>query len=420
MKNKNNNMKYFFMYWMTMIFLLSSNSLFLYSQKLETENVFVKYVRLPTINLPNHVETYSLELQGKKMKIGENPTYDYSLLMQSYKRVDSDGDIVIKIDKVDSTRLVGIKERSFSEDTNNDEKLESYKYYNIEIQLPYWILEMKTKENTVYIDTLKYKNENTYFDKKKYFKTSESLNVEWDKNKVAFIERYRNIKPNIDWFSNIAHNSSLMYAFFNADIHKISYKKYSYEDFAEGVKEFKKGLEFANQEVIATTNILLRPKVKEQKIHLNKAVNIWESILNEKDLKKKSARINKKVTNIIYLQLACAYWWLEDFENANLYLSKSQELNSKKYEKDHSIIRLRNFIYAGGKRFKKNQWRDSQLEQMPENDVIENYAIVENELVLADKHKASQEGGIKIGINKKEILNVAKGLLIHQMNKDRK
>ncbi len=59
---------------------------------------------------------------------------------------------------------------------------------------------------------------------------------------------------------------------------------------------------------------------------INKAVALWTKAMEEADAKNKKARINKKVMKATYLMLAEGAMWAEDFETAELQLTKLEIL----------------------------------------------------------------------------------------------
>lgn len=56
---------------------------------------------------------------------------------------------------------------------------------------------------------------------------------------------------------------------------------------------------------------------------LDKAIKVWEKALGESDLNDKKSRINKKITGLLYANLAEACMWKDDFQNADNYAQKA-------------------------------------------------------------------------------------------------
>ena len=60
-------------------------------------------------------------------------------------------------------------------------------------------------------------------------------------------------------------------------------------------------------------------KTAEGKI--NEAINIWKQVLTESNVSDNKARVNDKITALLYANLAEAYIWLSDFDSAEMYMN---------------------------------------------------------------------------------------------------
>lgn len=107
----------------------------------------------------------------------------------------------------------------------------------------------------------------------------------------------------------------------STEIYTAKDKKFDYSDLLEGYQHAKNGyLELAND------------RDKDAAVtHLIKATEQWESTLKESNTSDKKARINKKVTAAIYVNLAEAYLWMDDFSTAELYANKAKNLSVGKF-----------------------------------------------------------------------------------------
>lgn len=54
---------------------------------------------------------------------------------------------------------------------------------------------------------------------------------------------------------------------------------------------------------------------------INEAITIWKTMLKESNPNDRKARVNDKVTALLYANLAEAYIWLSDFNNAEMYMN---------------------------------------------------------------------------------------------------
>ena len=65
---------------------------------------------------------------------------------------------------------------------------------------------------------------------------------------------------------------------------------------------------------------------------INKSIGIWLDLLKESNPADNKSRINKKATALLYANLAEAYLWIDDFENADLYANKGITIGVLKYK----------------------------------------------------------------------------------------
>ncbi|MCB9189843.1 MAG: hypothetical protein H6598_11040 [Flavobacteriales bacterium] len=69
---------------------------------------------------------------------------------------------------------------------------------------------------------------------------------------------------------------------------------------------------------------------------LKKAAAIWEKALQESDVNDSKARVNDKVTALIYVNLAEAYMWMDDWTTADSYMQKAKIISvaAGKYKRE--------------------------------------------------------------------------------------
>ena len=65
---------------------------------------------------------------------------------------------------------------------------------------------------------------------------------------------------------------------------------------------------------------------------IEKGITIWESALEESNTGDSKSRVNKKVTALLYANLAEAYMWTNDFDSADNYLQKAKVAGVSKYK----------------------------------------------------------------------------------------
>ena len=65
---------------------------------------------------------------------------------------------------------------------------------------------------------------------------------------------------------------------------------------------------------------------------IEKGIKIWEDALEESDPLDNKSRVNKKVTALLYANLAEAYMWINDFDSADNYIQKAKAAGVSKYK----------------------------------------------------------------------------------------
>ena len=109
----------------------------------------------------------------------------------------------------------------------------------------------------------------------------------------------------------------------NTEVYVVKkYKNHNYSRFVDALTYAKSGYDLLSSDVN-------KIKAKEK---INKSINIWLDLLKESNLSDNKSKINKKVTALLYANLAEAFLWIDDFENADLYANKGITLGVLKYK----------------------------------------------------------------------------------------
>ncbi|MBD3638067.1 MAG: hypothetical protein HUJ25_12000 [Crocinitomicaceae bacterium] len=112
---------------------------------------------------------------------------------------------------------------------------------------------------------------------------------------------------------------------------KCGYPVMSYSTYVYTVKKFKDHQynDLTNAYTLANQGYsMISQKRDRSAAHakINEAINIWKQMLTESDLNDRKARVNDKVTALLYTNLTEAYIWLSDFDTAEMYMN--QAINS--------------------------------------------------------------------------------------------
>lgn len=104
------------------------------------------------------------------------------------------------------------------------------------------------------------------------------------------------------------------------------HKGQSYNDLIDGYTQAKAGYDLIYKDISKS----------EAKTKLKKAIATWEKALTESDVNDSKARINDKVTALLYVNLAEAYLWMDDYTTADNYIQKAKILSTAagKYKRE--------------------------------------------------------------------------------------
>jgi len=100
------------------------------------------------------------------------------------------------------------------------------------------------------------------------------------------------------------------------------HKGHSYSDLIDAYTNVKSGYDMLFKGVERTKAIA----------KIEKGISIWESALGESNPADSKSRVNKKVTALLYANLAEAYMWTNDFDSADNYLQKAKVAGVAKYK----------------------------------------------------------------------------------------
>jgi hypothetical protein len=138
---------------------------------------------------------------------------------------------------------------------------------------------------------------------------------DWGQNKLTYLKTFDEgmMEANMNEVSKIIINN---YGYSVVErtslVAKIKASKFEYPEY-----------ELAYENMVLGLNLLYdKTKTEEAEKYLNDAITAWTGALKESDLNDKKARINKEVTAATYLNIAEAYIWLNNFDEAEKLLNK--------------------------------------------------------------------------------------------------
>lgn len=114
----------------------------------------------------------------------------------------------------------------------------------------------------------------------------------------------------------------------NTEVYTVkSFKDHSYDDLTTAYTTAKQGYDLIYQ---------TRDR-KNAHAKLNEAIGIWKKALTESNLSDNKARINDKITAMLFCNIAEAYMWMSNFDEAEQFINKainSGEMKFKNRAKD--------------------------------------------------------------------------------------
>jgi len=109
----------------------------------------------------------------------------------------------------------------------------------------------------------------------------------------------------------------------NTEIYSIkSHKDYNYDDLTNAYTLAKQGYDLIYQ---------TRDR-KNGQAKLTEAINVWKKALSESNVGDNKSRINEKVTALLYYNIAEAYMWMSNFDEAEQYINKAINGGEMKYK----------------------------------------------------------------------------------------
>jgi tetratricopeptide (TPR) repeat protein len=113
----------------------------------------------------------------------------------------------------------------------------------------------------------------------------------------------------------------------NTEVYTVKkHKGHNYSDLIDGYTKAKSGYDLVYKSISR----------KEAASNLQKAISIWEDALTESNTQDNKARINDKVTALLFVNLAEAYIWLGEYTKADNYIQKAKITNegAGKYKRE--------------------------------------------------------------------------------------
>ncbi|MBK7129960.1 MAG: tetratricopeptide repeat protein [Crocinitomicaceae bacterium] len=109
----------------------------------------------------------------------------------------------------------------------------------------------------------------------------------------------------------------------NTEVYSVkSHKDFNYDDLTNGYTIAKQGYDLIYQ---------TRDR-KNAHGKLNEAIGIWKQALTESNMNDNKARINDKITAMLYYNIAEAYMWMSNYDEAEVNINKCIATNEMKFK----------------------------------------------------------------------------------------
>lgn len=300
---------------------------FVNAQNLDKNKVTFKYTRMPLTPFPEEIKAYNVRLDigyvnssDSKTAI-ENKIKDAAQIDHLEKTAKEGAQLFIRIENYYKSEKV--LQEDIKEEKRGDEKVKvPYYYYTFEYKYPMYFESRLPNEVDPFTTTFINSSDQMDSFKSPKFKSKSELYKWWNNNYKTKQSELRTEKLN--------NNINALNAFLS---NQFSYKVVSETINLVTVKKFKKfeytdvnnAFETANQaySLIQEEEMLFNDEFKNK---ISEAIDMWQKILAESDVENKKTRINKKVTEAIYLNMYKANIYLDDFSRAELIENQANEL----------------------------------------------------------------------------------------------
>jgi hypothetical protein len=333
------------------VFLLLLISVTLFAQRTPSKRAEFNYVRLPLSPLNENIKTYDIKpilfnLPAEDSREELTRIISNSFKLHGYQKVESDGDIHFGI----ALSPFGIKElhpeKTIKKEKQGDKTVDvTYYYYQVELRYPL-SLSISDKFKTDYRTREFVNNSNDYsYASTPSFKTTAERTKWWNDNKKKFTQDWKKAQLEAN-LNSIRRRVESLYAFTPVRVYEPVYtasrRKVDYTD-------LDKAQEIA---VLAYKTINVTDGFGDSfKTQIKEAITIWKNALTQLEPTNKKARINSKVAIALNRNIAVAYNWLTDFDQAEYHVQQEASHSRSKNWSTHFTKQIadRKARVGGGK-----------------------------------------------------------------------
>lgn len=293
----------------SLLFLIVTST-FAYSQSLEKESYTTSYIQGPSLPIEKELSTYTIEIDNTSEMDTEGNQVIKSGELHGFKFDPVNPDFIIKITikpiEHDSyvQKKMGTESFNFTVESRLNIRKEIYSTGD---------------EGTYYKGSL---SESPAFTIKNTSQTLSPGKVEAEKALKQSLESYK--KSNIETLKNnlfkiLGEELNALHGYapktFESAVYSIKPKNFEYTELEKASTDYIKAmLEYGNMGLTQT--------VKDE---LSNCLKVWEAEIDQLDQNDKKARINRKNVSGLYLNVAQANMWLQNFDLAEKNLADAKQ-----------------------------------------------------------------------------------------------
>ncbi len=279
----------------------------LHAQKIKREVVGkYSYTQLPIdISLASS-KTYKVVGHGDNVDSYEKDKMNSAIRLTGFEKKDRDAedvDFIISVEKY-AVKFTDSESKSYTKVTKKDNVEKKTKYYYYECEATYkYILKIKKDGGEIYKkessgkETIEGKESTSSSTAYKNFKSKRN-----DYMQNVSSSKLKPISSTInEKYCTLIKSTSLRSA-------HLKPKKHKYDDYDSSFEDMKRGylVLFSDENAI-----------DEAKADLTKAIDGFTTLLKESDIENKKARINKKITALLYNNIGHCYFLMKDYVAAS-------------------------------------------------------------------------------------------------------
>lgn len=320
----------------------------IYAQNIKNEKIKVKYLQLPYTPLKEELKTYRKTIELISLKLDDSRTrltseISNSLNLRGYNEVQEGADMELyaRLEEYSAEGLfVNSEERT---ETKSDKTTVKYYVYIgvCEMKYPLYFRFRDIKADRTIFEG--YINNSERYAKKRTSEFTSQANAKSALEQLVVEGKRELFNSNVGALSGKIFNdfsfSPLEYSW------SINYvetsKKANYDDVVAAKEATKTALE-------SLSNKSHQVSIESETLIL-KAIDMWQSILNESNLDDKKARIDKKVTMAVLENIAYCYFFIQNFSEADKFMLQAMNVDKKAWQ-----LELKDMIIKTKKRFKAN------------------------------------------------------------------